>query len=445
MWVPITDYVLSLDCERGFNYETGDVEPGVATLRLNNSDRRFDPTYSGSPYVGYLQSMKPIRIKQEGDIFSGPDSLHIWFGFVERWPIEWDGPVAGFSTITCVDYLAVLNRALISGTLPEETTGARITRMLSGANWASFAYPDTDWTLGAGKLYGDPDPGEPLTRLGGVVPEINTAFDTGLSTVAGTTILQDSNTTALSHIRDCVLAEGFGAAFFVMRDGSLRFQDRYYQFIAEGYWGLEGVNKPTFTDDLDSLGDERFAYYDMKPSYDDDRLVNEAHVEVEGGAGAVDVVDGPSLMRYGRRTTQLTPIFPTDTTADELEDYGLWQIAQVKEPQTRIDEIVLRPGRDDLPNNAWRHVLACDIGTPIVVERTFPDIAQSEDMIRNMFVSHIKHHRDSDGLWEIVFRLTPDQSNSFFTLDESALVDSQNDALVQVGSEYHLGSSLLGY
>jgi len=259
-------------------------------------------------------------------------------------------------------------------------------------------------------------------------------FDDGQTTVPAVTFAETDNKGAMDHIREVIATEGLGAAFFVGKDGFIRFKDRHSVFDPFSFWVFPIV-APTFTDG--ALGDDRYPFHDMQPSYDMDRVVNEVAVTV--GSTTWTVTDADSIQRYYRRSLQLSPLFPSENI-EPMDDFGHWELLQRKEPSLRFETLVLKPTTDAM----WTHVLACEIGAPITVEVTYPNLAQSQDMIRNMIVERISHSiRPGD--WTVTFGLRLDEHESFFQLDSSDLRENENDALELVGSEFQLGSSLLAY
>ena len=57
-WTDITSYVISFSTRRGRSDALGRIEAGTASLVLDNSDRRFDPTFAASPYYPNVVPMK---------------------------------------------------------------------------------------------------------------------------------------------------------------------------------------------------------------------------------------------------------------------------------------------------------------------------------------------------------------------------------------------------
>jgi hypothetical protein len=100
-WTDVTAYVRGeVSVKRGRNYELGRTDAGTATLALENTDGRFSPLNTSSPYQPYVLPYRPIRITA----FDGTTTYNIFRGFVERWPQKWtDAGNYGTVDITAVD------------------------------------------------------------------------------------------------------------------------------------------------------------------------------------------------------------------------------------------------------------------------------------------------------------------------------------------------------
>jgi hypothetical protein len=69
VWTDVTDYVVDVpQTRRGKQHELNRSETGTGTLVLDNSDRRFDPTYTSSPYWPNVKPMKRCRIRADGPL-----------------------------------------------------------------------------------------------------------------------------------------------------------------------------------------------------------------------------------------------------------------------------------------------------------------------------------------------------------------------------------------
>ena len=74
-------------------------ESGAMDMVLKNTDRRFDPTNTSSPYYPSLDPLNSIRV---GFVISG-QTYWVYTGYVERWPQIWKGATWAETDITCVD------------------------------------------------------------------------------------------------------------------------------------------------------------------------------------------------------------------------------------------------------------------------------------------------------------------------------------------------------
>jgi len=61
-WTDVSAYLRSFHITRGRQYELNQMQAGTCDITLKNLDRRFDPTYSSSPYYPYLRPMVPVRM-----------------------------------------------------------------------------------------------------------------------------------------------------------------------------------------------------------------------------------------------------------------------------------------------------------------------------------------------------------------------------------------------
>jgi hypothetical protein len=106
-WSDVTAYFRKGGTRRGRNHELGKTQAGVATITLDNLDRRFDPTNTSSPYYPNVVPMRQIRIRTS-------DGYNVYRGYVQNWGQTWGGPApaAGGDAICQVeaaDAFAVLS------------------------------------------------------------------------------------------------------------------------------------------------------------------------------------------------------------------------------------------------------------------------------------------------------------------------------------------------
>lgn len=107
VWTDVTAYVIESKGVRIFTgkaAESDTTEAGTASFTLNNTGRRFDPSYSAGPYYGQLLPRVPVRIR------GGSTPTAMFAGFVDGgWQQDYDETQrVAFVPIQCRDALMVL-------------------------------------------------------------------------------------------------------------------------------------------------------------------------------------------------------------------------------------------------------------------------------------------------------------------------------------------------
>lgn len=392
--------VLACSIKRGRQYELDTVQPSTLTLRLDNGDRALDPTYTGSPYYPNVIPMRPIRISAT---YSGT-TYYLFTGFVERWPITWDAPAWGAATLTGIDGMATLEAAQITGSFIQETTGARISEVLTAASWAVKApVAASYWILDTGKL-------DTTTRLSYNPP--TTIIDTGRSLVQAATIVTTDNTSALSHIQ--LMAQAERGIFFINGQGLAVFHDRAHRFNTTSLGRFVDVNSTP----------SGIYYQGLQPDMDVSRVFNDVTVTATGGAPQ-NAVDATSQSRYLRRSLTLSP--PLVADADALNQ-AMYELALRKDARLQFEQLVIKPQGQDA---AWPHALGREISDKITVQRLPATRIGSNSQINQACFIESVQHDITPSEWTTTFQLSPaDLYTGWFTLDTA-----------QLGSAANLGSS----
>lgn len=173
-WTDVSAFVRGIPTiKRGRQFELDRIEAGTCTITLDNSDRRFDPTYTFSPYYPNVLPMRMVRVGIPGG------SAHLFTGFIERWPVVWTaGSTYGEVQITAIDALATLAQAALTGSFDQELSGSRISRVLTSASWPTTNAPNS-WVLGTGALG---------TTTGLASVSLNAVLDPGLTQVQAASV-----------------------------------------------------------------------------------------------------------------------------------------------------------------------------------------------------------------------------------------------------------------
>jgi hypothetical protein len=362
-WTDITAYVISIATRRGRSDALGRIEAGTAQLVLDNSDRRFDPTYTGSPYSPNVVPMKKIRISA---VYGGL-TYRIYTGHVESWPPAWPGGLDATTTISCVDAFKFFASKKLNGAYANEF-----------CNWAI----DT-W----------------LTNIGW--PAADRLLSFAQSQIQAGTFV---NVPALQHFQNAADVES--GLFFMGGDGRATFHNRYYRLTGSL------VSVATF----DDLASATLPWLTLASSYDDSQVWNEARITRTGGVEQV-ATDTISQAAYFTRT--LTRTLPILT---DVESLGLAQylVALYASPIFRFTSITL----DGLMADAlWPWMLSLDISNRITVKQRPPPITtaiQSDCYIES--VAHQIEAREDGTFWRTTFGLSSADAlagSSFWILQDA--------------------------
>lgn len=245
-----------------------------------------------------------------------------------------------------------------------ETTSARIARILDLAQWPSDAR----------------------------------ALSTGSSTVQG---LQVNGRSVLGLLQDCEAAEQ--ARLFIDGSGNVKFISRRDLYASAPY----DTSQYTFGDSSGELG-----YSDISFSYDDQLIKNSVKVGKANG-GTVLVTDPTSISQYWTRSDSLgglnisTELIAADIATARLRFY--------KQPSVRIDSLTFSPRQN--PAALYPACIGADIGTRISVNRRPQGVGSM--ISKGLFIEGIKHSIGPDR-WNTTYLLSP-VTDAYFILNSSTL------------------------
>lgn len=362
-WTDITAYVFSFTTRRGRSDALGRMEAGTATVVLDNSDRRFDPTFTTSPYYPNVVPMRKIRIRAT----YAAVTYDLFVGHVSSWPPDWPGGLIGTTTIQCVDAFTFFASVKLNGAYASEYCNWSIDTWLTNIGW-----PAADRTL----------------------------YSAASQIQAGTFV----NTQALSHFQN--VADVEGGQFFMGADGKATFHDRYYRLTNSLTPGS------TFSDVLGGS----FPFLRVTSSYDDTAIWNEARVTRTGGTEQV-ATDATSQAAYFTRT--LTRSLPLLNDADALS-LAQYLVGLYAFPIYRHTSITLDGNMDD---NLWPHMFTRQIGDRISIVQRPPPVGATitlDSYIES--VSHTVTARDDGTYWETTFGLSSAEGtagSSFWVLENT--------------------------
>lgn len=419
VWVDISKYVLDFSCKYGRQFELNSVEAGTATFTLDNTDRRFDPTNTLSPYY---PNLLPLRKFQVTATFAGT-TYYVFTGYIEQWPTKWQGPDWAEVDCTAVDAFEALSQADIQSLPATLTTtqggNADLTftsnAIGSGNNFLTIQYV-SDLTLGvsmsglaivisiipgtttasqimtavntdpvagifvtASLAQGSNGTGTPAvfgpTNLSGATfyqeltgsrinkvldavswPAADRAIDAGHFQVAPVTFKVSDHQKAKLHINEVENSElGYT---FVDPQGRIVYHDQTHRSTATLSTNSNGV----FGDG----GGTELEYSDLQTSYDKTYIYNYAAVTPNGASTGQISSDATSISKYMLRTYTLSSLLTSTADALSLAQYI---VSKYKDPQLRISSMTIEPMND---TNLWLQVLQRTIGDRITVVRRPP-------------------------------------------------------------------------
>lgn len=393
-WTDIGAYVRSLTVTRTGSRQQGPMvvfQGGTATVRLDNSDGRFDPENLSGPYVAagvtQVRPMIPVRIRA---IWAGT-TYYLFSGYAKSWipPARNFGPVYAETSLACADGMRVLTgvklAALASAVGAGELSGARMTRILNAAGWYSSARRESVLDGGQSKMQ---------------------ATSYGSSAL---TLLQLAADSEAGQI----YIDGRGR--FVFRGRHAPMSDTRSNTVQGVFGDLPGT--------AHSAGTELEMNVAARPD-DDTAMANDIQATIAGSPNMQEASDAASIARF---------VFPRTyprsdlilTTDSEALDWARYLLYIAKDDESRFDSLSINPGVD--ASALFPQVLGRELGDRIQVWRRPPNVAA---ISKDCFIRGITHNWDGGQWWETTWDLSSaTRYSSFLTLDNSALGALGSNAL----------------
>lgn len=363
VWTDITPYVRSFSTRRGRSNGLGRMEAGTATVVLDNTDRRFDPTFATSPYYPNLVPMKKIRISA---VYSAV-TYRLFVGHVEGWPPDWPGGMDVTTTIPCTDAFKYFASKKLNGAYGNEYCNWSIDTWLTNISW-----PAADREL----------------------------YSAASQIQSGTFV----NTPALQHFQNAADVES--GLFFMGADGKAVFHNRHRRL----------TNSLTSQATFDDAAGAALPWLQLTSSYDDSEIWNEARVTRTGGVEQV-ATDATSQSSYFTRT--LTKTLPMLSDSEAL-GLAQWLVGVYALPIFRFTSITLDGLMDDA---LWPHILGRAISERITVTQRPPPITTA--ITKDSYIESIAHEvtaGDDGTFWRVTFGLSSADAlagSSFWILQDA--------------------------
>lgn len=317
---PVTEFTQLVTISRGRSANSNEVQAGVATIVLNNNDRRFDPINESSPYWDSATNTSGVQPRRFVEIISNGE--HLFQGAITAINISYD---TQFSTCTIEasdDFTRLANMTIATAFTPSvQISGNRVTTILD--------LPEVDY------------------------PNDQRTIDTGGKDLQALQI--DAGTNVLSYLQDVALADQ--ALLFMSRDGDIVYTDPLGTV-----WSYDIA--ATFTDSTESTA--VIPYTGIATITDQSFLYNRVVTSKQGGTEFVED-DATSQTSYGIQTYSLTDLLLENNT--DAQALATELLNKYKDPVYRFDDMQFIFNDLTVANQTVMATL--DIGDNIKIVRTF--------------------------------------------------------------------------
>ena len=309
-WTDVSAYVRRFATRRGRSHELDQIRASTLRMTLDNSDGRFDPTYTSGAYYNNVHQMKQIRVRAA----YSSTTYELFRGHITAWPQSWPQKKDATVKLVAVDGFRLLNQAYTATAEAQETSGTRIGNLLDDASW----------------------------------PATWRSIATGDVTVQAYTPACQA---ILGLIR--TVADTEGGLFFIDGQARVVFQERSYRA------GLSSV--ATFGDGAGEL-----PYVGLILGYDDTQIWN--RVEVASIGLALQVSENVSSQGlYGKRVLKLFDLLHVSNAAASSLASAL--VVRYKNPSVRVNQMNIVPAADV---TLWPHALGRELSDLVTVKRRPP-------------------------------------------------------------------------
>ena len=353
----LTSRCVSFTTRRGRNDWTQPFSPGVATLLFRNTDGALDPLNTSSVYYPGITVGRTVTIKCNGHL--------IYSGLVEDINLGYDTSGDAWVTVVAEDQSSELGlRSLTSGTsFSQQTSGPRVSAVVANSN---------------------------IDYAGA------TSIDAGNSTLAAETLSADIN--VVQYLQRVTNSEqGY---LYVSRSGVMTFENRYGP--------ISSASTVTFSDDGSDV-----PYQQIGRNLVSAELFNRLTAN-RTGAAAVTANETASQDSYGIRLLPVGEVLVLDDAT--VTDILSFLMVQTASTEVRINSLtaVLATQSSGTQNT----IAQLELADAVTVEFTPPGVAQQTT---NGTLQQIGHAFTVGETWRITLGMTPRDTTSYLTLDDTTL------------------------
>lgn len=430
-WVDITADVMHFESHRGRQFELDRIEAGTATLTLDNSDRRYDPSNSNSPYYPNIVPLKRFQVMA----MLGTNTYYIYTGFCEDWPQTWANPSWSTVELTLVDAFEALSLADVVSTHASLTTSFGSNRDITwtavsaggGANQVTVQYivagNNTPLSVsvvdvGISIFIATNSAGSAISTANDLISLVNNDLTAGSiitgslpvgstgtgvmipmspTNLSGGIFEQELSGARINHVLDAIgypnnagdrsIDSGqslVAASTFSPTDGEKALSHiRDVEVSENGYLFVNGQGTVVFHDrdhrttsstsntSQATFGDDtaltELEYTALVPAYNKMYIYNSISVTANNSSNAQTAKDQTSIDQYMLRDYPVSTLLTSDTDALALAQFLLLNF---KQPQLRFETMTIEPVEDA---DLWTQALAREIGDRVTIIRRPPD------------------------------------------------------------------------
>ena len=353
----LTNRCVSFTTRRGRNDWTQPFSPGIATLLFRNTDGALDPLNTSSVYYPGITVGRTVNIKCNGHL--------IYSGLVEDINLGYDTSGDAWVTVIAEAQSSELGlRSITSGTsFTQQSSGPRVSAVLANAN---------------------------INYAGA------TSIDGGKSTLAAETLSTDVN--AVQYLQKVTNSEqGY---LYVSRSGVMTFENRYGP--------ITSASTVTFSDDGSDV-----PYQQIGRNLVSAELFNRLTAN-RTGAAAVTANETASQDSYGIRLLPVGEVLVLDDAT--VTDILSFLMVQTASTEVRINS--LTAVLDTQSSGTQNTIAQLELADAVTVEFTPPGVAQQTT---NGTLQQIGHAFTVGETWRITLGMTPRDTTSYLTLDDTTL------------------------
>lgn len=316
--IDVTDKVQSFSITRGKGRQLDRYPAGGANVRLDNSDRRFDPLFAASPFSGQILPRRDIRISTDGVVQ--------YSGIIDDWNLDYSPNGASFAEVIASDALTIFaNQTLESRVMVSELSGERIATILN--------LPEVNW------------------------PTDRRNIETGKQVIQGDTI--EEETGVLEYLQ--LVTDSEPGSLFIGKNNRLTFKDRQTDASA-----TDGV---VLSDSNDGI-----SYQSIQVVFGAELLFNRVFVSRLNGGSTV-ASDIASQTEYGITTLSQTDLLLNSD--DETANLAEFLVNKFSEPEYRFESLSI--SLDVLSAGDRAKILALELGDVAQVKFTPNNIPPAID------------------------------------------------------------------